>query len=502
MEKETLMLKLPASYFLFTRSATFTVASKRFVTIDHLRENPAADLQFRIFAVLWAIASLFHMAHSSTFDIQLNLALLTLSALYVVFKPSLTSFTVFIALQVFDGLYRMPFTTNHWFFTVLVNLTILYALISLMIKRQSFHIRDGDLLGAFSPVVRVEVIILYFFTAFHKLNAGFFSPETSCATDLLAAQHLDIVIPLTPRIYSLNAYFTVALEFLIPTMLCFKRTRNAGIMAGLLFHGVLAYSTYNAFYDFSSMIFALYFLFCSPGISTMIVTFINKLRSVFRNIVKNFGTTRLVMIILSLIAAAVLLSYFNKNLDNFQSVHLYFFWTLFSMMCISGFIAFVLLYRSPAEKTYSRTWSHWSFFVFPVIVFLNGAAPYLGLKTDSSYAMFANLRTEGGVTNHFIVPAHFQLFDFQKNVVEIISSTDPGFQKLANEKRLLVLFEFRRLTDRRKPSCVEYSLNGKRMTFSASDQSAVDGLGKNNFLLSKLMHFRAFSREEPQPCSH
>src|SRR5687767_1233657 len=87
------------------------------ITTDGGEPSPVAVKQFKIFCALWAIATLFHMAHSSVFDAQLNLALLTLASFYAIFRPSLTSFIVLITLQIFDAAFRMPFTTNHWIFT-------------------------------------------------------------------------------------------------------------------------------------------------------------------------------------------------------------------------------------------------------------------------------------------------------------------------------------------------------------------------------------------------
>jgi hypothetical protein len=489
-------------YHPFTSSTARDAASAKTAVVPDQRVALYSDFQFKIFAVLWAIAALFHMAHSSVFDTELNFALLTVAAFYVIFKPSLISFITFIALQVFDAVYRMPFTTNHWLFTALVNVTILQALVYLAVKRQSFHIASADLLGAFLYAVRIEVIILYFFTTFHKLNSGFFSPEVSCATELLEAQRLDWLIPSIPDIFAFNAYFTIAVEVLIPLLLCFKRSRNAGIMIGLFFHGILAYSTYNAFYDFSSMIFAVLFLFCALDFSNMIWEIKKKMRTGFNSVITSFGKKKLVFIATGVLMATVVLYFFNQKLDNFKAVHLYFFWTFYSVLFVFAFVWFVFFHKETLKKQPSLRLVHWSLLAVPTVVVLNGLSPYLGLKTDNSYAMFSNLRTEGGVSNHFIVPADLQVFDFQKDVVEVVSSTDYGFQELANEKKSLVLFEFRRLVNNRKPERIEYFLNGEKKTFNASDSASVSALGKNPYVLSKLMHFRAFSEKDPQPCRH
>ena len=221
------------------------------ITSDGDQRSPLAVRQFKIFCVLWAIATLFHMAHSSVFDVQLNLALLTLAGFYAIFRPSMTSFIALITLQIFDAAFRMPFTTNHWIFTAFANMTMLYVLLFLILRFRSFNIKPDNFYKTFAPVIRVELIILYFFTVFHKLNAGFFAPDTSCATYLLQAQQIDHIIPLNRNIYVINAYFTLIVETSIPLLLCFRRTVNLAVLIGLFFHCVLSYSSYNAFYDFS-----------------------------------------------------------------------------------------------------------------------------------------------------------------------------------------------------------------------------------------------------------
>ena len=116
--------------------------------------------------------------------------------------------------------------------------------------------------------------------------------------------------------------------------------------------------------------------------------------------------------------------------------------------------------------------------------------------------MFSNLRTEGGKTNHFIVSSKAQIFGYQKDVVEIISSTDPGLQQLADEKKALVLFEFRNLVNDRKPEKIEYLLNGTAHVFLRGESGSFESVGKNPYILKKLMRFRAFSVEGPQECTH
>ncbi len=467
-------------------------------------ERSAAEAQFKVFAILWAIASLFHMAHSSVFDQQLDFALLTLASIYVIFRPSMGGFLILIALQVFDAFFRMPFTTNHWIFTAFVNVTIFHTLIFLIIKNRSFQVNPGDLLKAFRPLVRIELIVLYFFAVFHKLNDGFFAAG-SCATDLLRAQNLDKFFTLPSYFYSLNAYLTLVIEALIPLLLCFRKTRSAGILLGVVFHCILSYSSYNAFYDFSSMVFAVYFLFTVPELSVKILDHLRQIKTqIIRSLSpKEFSFGKLLVRVLIFGIGLGVIYILTKKLTSFQSVHLYFFWTVYSILYL--FLFARNQFFSPGKSTNEVSKDsyhvlHWSLIVIPVIVFLNGLSPYLGLKTENSYAMFSNLRTEGGSTNHFIVPASAQIFGFQEDVVDVVSSSDPNLQKLANANLSMVWFEFSNYLHTHKPAEVQYLRNGKSAVFRKDDPATYPR--KNNYVLAKAMKFRAFAREGAQPCAH
>jgi hypothetical protein len=450
---------------------------------------------------LWAIATLFHMAHSSVFDRELNFALLTVAAFLAIFRPSVNSALLLIVLQLFDAFFRMPITTNHWLFTAFVNLTILQTYLYQIVKNRSYTINEGVWYDSFAPIIKIEVVILYFFAVFHKLNSGFFSPVTSCATDLLAAQNIGSLVPLTPELLTANAYFTVAMESLIPILLCFRKTRNAGILFGIFFHSVLSYSSYNAFYDFSSMVIATYFLFASPALSVHIKTFFQQLKSKITS--SKYSTKGLTKKTLFALALLTLLYIGNKYIHTYKEVHLYFFWTVFSLGVSIIFIHFLMTMRKNTNH-YSVDWkiAHWSLLLIPIIVFLNGTSPYLGLKTENSYAMFSNLRTEGGISNHFLIPASAQIFNYQKEIIEVVSSTDPVLQSFADNEKLIVLFEFRNLLKDRKPKKVTYRLNGKLGYYEQAATVKSAALAPNSYILHKLMKFRNVDKNGEQQCYH
>jgi hypothetical protein len=465
----------------------------------------ATEIRYKIFVSIWAIASLFHMATNRMFTIELHYFLLSAAAVYLMFKPSsIIRLLIFIALQLYEVFNELPMGSNHWIFAAFVNLTILQALFYLVIKHKSFRIDRVQFLETFAPIVRIELIILYFFVVFHKLNTDFFTTEVSCASDFYVAQNAYSILPSSTHILALNAYLTIFIEALIPILLCIRRTRNWGLLIGLVFHCVIAYNPINGFYDFSSVIFALYFLFTSYRFS-------NKLYSVYKAAYNRKFFVKAQLPSFSYMKLGVFLLIFLSGLlvvhlltTGFHDYFRHVIWTAFSFSFIAIFIT-AMLTRDTKTGASDRAFSiaHASFLIIPLLVFLNGISPYLGLKTESSFAMFSNLRTEGGVSNHLIVPASVQIFDYQKDLVEIKSSSDKVFRKYVRQNKMVVYPHFQRMVLMRKPANVTYVYKGQEKTFEMASAAPNDPLLQQQpYWFRKLIRFRAVSEQLPQPCSH
>lgn len=455
-------------------------------------------VQFKIFTVLWSIATLFHMAYAGIFEDKLNYALLTLAALYVLFKPgNVKGFIILMVLQLYDVFYLLPEVNNHWLFTGFVNMTIIQVLIYHLIKQKSFYVEKANWLELFAPIVRIEVLILYFFAVFHKLNSDFLNPQVSCATDLLKAQNI-LNFPIIPELFAFAGYFTLFIEIAIPLLLFFKRTRKSGILIGILFHSVLAYSSYNGYFDFSSMMFALYFLFADQSLSAFIVRNFDRIKSI--RLFEIFSLAKLALIIVVIVVSLTVLHLLIRLLPEFADFNLYVFWLIYNLIFLYIIIRYYFR-RSEVVVDQFYSISKTAFWVMPFIVLMNGFCPYLGLKTESSYSMFSNLRTEGGFSNHYVIPASFQIFDFQKKYVELVSSSDGFLQKAADEHSKMILFHFQRYLRAKKPARVEYIFNGKKEVFVSIGAGTTRPIQKDFYLFTKLFNFRLF-KDGPQPCGH
>jgi hypothetical protein len=254
------------------------------------------------------------------------------------------------------------------------------------------------------------------------------------------------------------------------------------------------------------MVFAVYFLFSSPVFCAMLLNVGRKFRAkLLNNGPGAYAPKRLVLLTGLWLAGLLTIVLLTKNQSIAASHYFYTCWTVYSLVYIGLLVWFMLAdNREPAGKTASLSFSvpHPFFLIVPVIVFLNGLSPYLGLKTENSFAMFSNLRTEGNVSNHYILPASFQVFDFQKDMVEIVSSSDPYLHSLAATNKIMVFFDFKNYVAQFRPEQVEYIRNGQRQEFLLQSASPNDELLTKDLILRKLLRFRTISRNEPQPCSH
>lgn len=470
------------------------------------------DYRYHVFVVFWSIAALFHLAHSRIFADGFHYALLTTAAILVLVKPSsIIRLLLFLSVQLMAGLRTMPYVPNHEIFVLLADLTILHALLYCVYKNRSFKINKTDFFGVFSSLLKIELLLLYFFVVFHKLNSSFFNVGVSCATGFYDALNAYSLLPATKLARLLCAYFTVLVEALIPILLFFRKSRNTGLLIGLIFHGLIAYNhingfydfTSNGFYDFSSVIFACYVVFMSNGFCSYLNSCYNKLMRYIKSLKsRRYSEKNLVGISIATLLFVLIGYIVSKNIDDYFR---YIVWTLFSFTLIGLFIKYLLSFKEELSVNFKNHFYRppFSLLLFPCIVFINGVCPYLGLKTESSFAMFSNLRTEGGVSNHFLVPAGGQIFDFQKDLVEIRSSSSPALQLLAERKQLLPYFQFKEEIRISKPRNVQYIWRNKYYNFSRENLSGNEEILKDNpFLLRKLLRFRPVKKHEPQVCDH
>jgi hypothetical protein len=74
--------------------------------------------------------------------------------------------------------------------------------------------------------------------------------------------------------------------------------------------------------------------------------------------------------------------------------------------------------------------------IFPALMLFHGFSPYLGLRTVPAFSMFSNLRTEGGLTNHwFMPPRALRIAGFQEDLITLRSAQDEELRRFARRPR-------------------------------------------------------------------
>lgn len=82
--------------------------------------------------------------------------------------------------------------------------------------------------------------------------------------------------------------------------------------------------------------------------------------------------------------------------------------------------------------------SGWTLLVATIV---NGAGPYLGCKTCATWAMFSNLHTEGGHSNHYLVPAWLQPFGLARDLVTVFATDAPRLSSYHTYSAFDTVFE-------------------------------------------------------------
>jgi len=416
--------------------------------------NTADSRRFSVFAVLMSLAVLaWHVHTRAPFGMDWQTAGFVV-ALVVLVRPF--SSIAFMALGVSETvaiLIALPWTNQnrmlHLFVFATIILTGLYVF-----ARSGFRKMDaGEWMYQLQPLLRLLLVIVYGLAAWHKLNWDFFNPQYSCA--VLEAG----LIPLLPVTGTAIRWMliggTIGTEMLLPLLLSVRRTRNFAVCFGVLFHIVLAHT----FYSFSVTMIALLFLFAPDGFLDAAIGF---WRDHKRSITATVTTSGLIMLgvlgYMSMDKIGPLLTQV-RQVPNFSEI-LRNLWgetgdrvcggltALFALP--AGFLFWLGWHRPAAVQPSAHCYRPIPapFWILPALLLFDGANPYLGLKTETSFAMFSNLRTEGGTTNHLIWRQPLSLARYQEDLVQILDSNNASLQAKARPDLLVTFFTLRQIISR------------------------------------------------------
>lgn len=276
--------------------------------------------------------------------------------------------------------YRSP-GEEHLIFLGLPLVAILVALAS--------HGRERRVADTAQLVLlRLSATIVMFFVGFHKLNSDFFLPSVSCSHALGGLLDKAWALPLADWNVLPPPAVVVALELTSAFLLVFF-PRVGFVLAALLLTPIALFGP-------------------TALVTTVLSLAIAGLRAddlaLFRASLSK-ECLRLIPLWIA-IGALVLILYERPH----PARYLGFLLVVTTLL----YLAVQSLLRDSREPSWRSLFAHPLPIRAVLVAFLmlgltNGFAPYLGIKSKMSLAMFSNLRTDTDRWNHLLVPAGFYL---------------------------------------------------------------------------------------------
>lgn len=458
-----------------------------------------------VFTWLLAIATIWHHTSSSNevyyywlhFDpVQTPATMLAVVTAFIAacYPSSIKVFLLFVLTQISVIFTRIPYIPTHVVMELFLYLTIFFSYIFLVYKNKKWLINTESLYALYAPTGRWLLIIMYFFGTFHKINPGFLSLDSSCALPFFFGLPLpDFILQQTWAQYS-AIYGTLILEFVAMLLLLSSRTKYYGMLLGMPFHFIIGISSYGSLAHFSSFALTLHSLFVPANFGQRISQ---------DRLIPDFFKQKRTFIILTI--SIVLLEFLFARLAAWALMN-----TLFA---IFGSILIFLIFRhgkiEPTDHSPYRLSSSFPVAnIFSLLFFIHCTGPYIGLNTVGVVQMFSGLRTEGGVSNHYIIQKPIYLFPYQERVLYVSQSKDEFLAYLQKEKLGMPLFDFQTyLTTKDDPLVLPMSLevDGQKQIINDGKSLRVftdKYFTSQNILEKKYLSFREVDSEKPSECRH
>lgn len=492
------------------------IASRSFAPFRSLLPASAAERAaydgLTAFAPIWAIATLFSIAGDRSdilFRGGLFPSLVTWAtigaAVLLILRPRATSLLLAVsALMLTRYAMHMPVASNNKMISAFMNAGVLIIAIQAYVTISHGEPIREMLYERMRVVGRALLAVMYFYGIFHKINTDFLDPSVSCAvalyTPLASGFGLgDSIVGKYLAIWS-----TFIIEAITLVALYWKRYFAIGLIFGLIFHFIIPISAYSWYMDFSSLVFALYILSVPREVSG---EFYASCARFFRGMRERMGEMGAILPFMIVVGAAamtvLLLRYLNPQVQA-APFHLWqSMWVL--LWVVYGGVAMVLLVNAaldhlPWRGKHPPRQPLW-LYAIPLTLFVWSASPYVGLRTEGTIAMFSNLHTEGGITNHLVIQKAGTLFDYQRDVAMIRASSDANLQRMAERgNQGLVMHSLQEYLRKNPTQWVSYDLNGVRyekVTANSAALPAAPNWWERTFLIFKPVDFN-----RPKVCTH
>lgn len=359
---------------------------------------------------------------------------------------------------------RMPLMPNHFLFACLVDVAIVLA----CVQRRSWRGAES-----FAPVGRWMLVALYLLAVLHKLNHDYLDPEVSSAWALYreTAARLPALLPTWPSLAGPTIAGSLAVEAGMPLLLALRSTRRAAFAVAVAFHGFLALHPNPYVLDFSVLVLATLTLFLTEEEARRALGG-SPARALRRGRAALPALSRRAQVAATLApaAAALVAAVTSTPMDPETARALAPLRTAPGAAAVALFAAglVVPLLRGPPSAPPARPWavprSALGAAAALGLVVANGLTPYTGLKSQTSFSMFSNLRCEGGETNHLFLPMLSDGPGARARAVEVIDASDPEILLARDRGERVVWFEARRRLARQEGAFMTWREHGRVVT--------------------------------------
>jgi hypothetical protein len=452
-----------------------------------------------VFAFLWAAAHIAHAWHQGGDASGAHLRdpwliLVLIAGIASAVRPRSGNALALLAVaQLVAFAIQYPFVANHWTMAAFINAGILVALAR---GARGARVREVDTTGLVTATAsynRVVFVTAYSAAAIAKLNHDFLDIVHSCAlvTFEQIAAWVGLEAPGAIGVRAAVVGVVTVTELSVPVLLLIPRTRRLGIILAAVFHLVLASTPTVVVMDFTLIVVALSLLFAPTDVGVRL-----------REDLRSFGSTRPAVVgaivrfrrsITALVVVMVMVLAVGRRTAFGYEAWATLTWGTF---LIFGAVATAVLVSALATSRSTGVGSELvgkgatlgaAHLVLIAVLTVNVASPYIGLKTTSSFTMFSNLRTEGGASNHLLIP-QFGVFAYQDDLVQVHSTSNQVLAERVRDGQMVTYHELRRQLAADPSASIAFTRGGER--FDLDVAADVEELVTPRAWEQKLLHFR------------
>jgi len=391
---------------------------------------------------------------------------------------------LFSALYIYSSPVSSNNKTTAFFLSVLVILSFLKNLIS---GRGISFDRDKIFYLIQGPS-KLILVFMYFLGIYHKLNTDFFNPNVSCAVELYKPIVSIIGQEGNMNLYWIPIYSTVIVETIAIIGLLFKRYCKFGLAVSIPFHIIIGFTGYAFYMDFSTIVLAMYALNINEES-------LKKLKNFYLKVFRSYWLKKTISLlpIFFAIAIYVYVAIICRGICSYKS-----FMPIFAFYSVPIYL--ILIFSKNIHQVRWKKSSSGLLYLIPLVFFLNGLSPYLGLKTEGSISMYSNLYVEGRTTNHFLHGVIPGFWNYSDEIITIINSNDNRLKK----GEAFVRYDFDRILSNMKNAevTVRSNLENTTQKISTSEGNWENTFVDSHWLLKKYLIFKPIDYTRPKVCDH